>query len=557
MTFTREQFDEMKEAQLQKDILIPLFREMKYKGITLLQGNGEIGRDIVMYKPGDLEERVNYAVVAKAKRITGKAVGNSTAANVRFQIEQALANPYLDPVTGTTEEIHRCFVVTNKDIIPTTRQAIENVLRSNNINKIVKFIDGNELWGLVEKHLSERAVWNKLSEAKRVMDNADPNWRMTGRITAEGISLSPEPKDLKAALENPPQGSFRFRFPDTPEGQAKREEFDRYIKTGSELKITKEYIEQHDLPEFMKKFLAPILESDYQITTGTLPMPKDVIVVRIEFECDDGETISFDYVPLLKTKGGSEEITLTNQRQKVPWKFEIIHNFDSAQTQVKFNLQYDDVNVKRVLEGFLFLAAVAKGGTLKLEHWESGFGMSEGHVDKGVFPTPEPWWMLMLERLLFIQEKLRIPFVIPKDGVSFDEAKIIYETAHKLEFGRMEPSDITLNIERDGAKEILAWFESDKPYFARLIREDGVIEILGNQVRLGPIKVDILDGYLSQEALTDLRQRIESAAPKDSISIRFEASEERPIIVEYANWLPPKQETSEDNSPLTKEEVDT
>ncbi len=385
MTFTREQFDKMKEGQLQKDILIPIFREMKYKGITLLQGNGEIGRDIVMYKPGDLEERVNYAVVAKAKRITGKAVGNSTAANVRFQIEQALANPYLDPVTGTTEEIHRCFIITNKEIIPTARQAIENVLRSNNINKVVKFIGGDELWELVEKYLGERAVWNKLSEAKRVMDNADPNWRMTGRITAEGISLSPEPKDLKAALENPPQASLRFKFPDTPEGQAKREEFDRYVKTGSELKITKEYIEQHNLPEFMKKFLAPILESDYQITTGTLPSKKDVVVVRIEFECDDGETVSFDYIPLLKTKGGSEEITLTNEGQKVPWKFEIIHNFASPQTEVKFKLQYDDVNVKKVLEGFRFAAAVAKGGTFRIEHWESGFRMSEGNVNKREF----------------------------------------------------------------------------------------------------------------------------------------------------------------------------
>lgn len=551
MTFTREQFDKMKEAQLQKDILIPLFREMNYKGITLLQGNGELGKDIVMWKPGDLEERVNYAVVAKAKKITGKAAGNSTAANVRFQIEQAFANPYLDPVTGETEEIHRCFVVTNKEILPTTRQAIENILRANNINKIVKFINGNDLWDLVEKHLSERAVWNKLSEAKRVMDNADPDWRMTGRITAEGISLSPEPKDPEAAKQNPPQSSLRFRFPDTPEGRAKREEFDRYIKTGSELKITKEYIEQHEMPEFMKKFLAPILESNYEITTGTLPTLNDIMVVRIEFKCDDGETSSFEYIPLLKIQGGSEEITLSNVNQKVPWKFELIHNFETAETNVKFTLRYDNVNVKRVLEGVRFWAALAKGGKLKVEHWESGFQLSHGKISQGAFPAPPPLWMYMLERLLFIQEKLVKPFVIPKEGVSFQEAQVIYETAYKLEFGKMEPSDITLNIEREGAKDILNWFESGKPYFARLEQQDSIIEILGSVISLGPVRIEIHDGYLSEADLAALRQTIEAAAPEDAVNIRFESSEKRPIIVTYANWLPPEQ-TGENNSSSTE-----
>jgi hypothetical protein len=51
-----------KEDQLQKEVLVPLFNAMGFKDVTIHQGRSELGKDIVMWKPGDLGERVNYAV---------------------------------------------------------------------------------------------------------------------------------------------------------------------------------------------------------------------------------------------------------------------------------------------------------------------------------------------------------------------------------------------------------------------------------------------------------------------------------------------------------------
>src|SRR5688572_18035608 len=84
---TRTRLATMRENQLQQDVLKPLFAAMGFHDVEVHQGNTEVGKDLVMWKYGELGERENYAVVVKAKRITGKASGRSSAAEVRFQIE--------------------------------------------------------------------------------------------------------------------------------------------------------------------------------------------------------------------------------------------------------------------------------------------------------------------------------------------------------------------------------------------------------------------------------------------------------------------------------------
>src|SRR5689334_8394091 len=142
MSWTREQISKMKEVQLQKDILAPLFRAMGFKDVHINQGPNEIGKDIVMWRPGIFGERENYAVVVKAKKISGKAIGNSSAANVRFQIEQAFGEPFDDPVTTEKRSVERCFVVSSKEISGQAIRAIKGILRNNNLEKVTRFIGG-------------------------------------------------------------------------------------------------------------------------------------------------------------------------------------------------------------------------------------------------------------------------------------------------------------------------------------------------------------------------------------------------------------------------------
>jgi len=126
----------MKEKELQRDVLVPLFEAWGFRDVEVHQGTTEAGKDLVMWRPGDLRERLNYAVVVKAKPISGKAAGKSSAAEVRFQIEQAFSSEWYDSKTTKVQRADRCFVVCSKEIKKEAISAIQGVLNANNLDKV-------------------------------------------------------------------------------------------------------------------------------------------------------------------------------------------------------------------------------------------------------------------------------------------------------------------------------------------------------------------------------------------------------------------------------------
>ena len=85
----------MKEDELREQVLIPLFEAMGFRDVHHYHGGSqEKGKDIVMWKSGENRERVNYAVVAKAGKISGKASGSSSAGEALTQIQQCFNESY-------------------------------------------------------------------------------------------------------------------------------------------------------------------------------------------------------------------------------------------------------------------------------------------------------------------------------------------------------------------------------------------------------------------------------------------------------------------------------
>ena len=128
---TRTKLGMMKEKELQRDVLVPLFEAWGFHDVEVHQGTTEVGKDLVMWRSGDLGERLNYAVVVKAKPISGKAAGKSSAAEVRFQIEQAFSSEWHDSKTTQVQRADRCFVVCSKEIKKEAICAIQGVLNAN------------------------------------------------------------------------------------------------------------------------------------------------------------------------------------------------------------------------------------------------------------------------------------------------------------------------------------------------------------------------------------------------------------------------------------------
>lgn len=155
MALTKEQFLKMKEVTLQLEILVPLFKKMGFQDIHVHQGTSEHGKDIVMWKSGEFGERLNYAIVVKAKKVTGSVSSKSGASIVAAQINQCFGKTYLDHITTEEQRINRVYVVNSHPITKEAIEAIKGIIKNNIIDRATTFIDGNKLWEYIEKYIPE------------------------------------------------------------------------------------------------------------------------------------------------------------------------------------------------------------------------------------------------------------------------------------------------------------------------------------------------------------------------------------------------------------------
>jgi predicted NACHT family NTPase len=143
----------LSEDRLRKEVLIPLFRAMKFKDVIEYHGTAEKGKDIIYYTEDSFGDRSYTSVVVKKTTITGAVGKKGNAKEILFQIEQSFDEPYTD-VYGLKElVIDKCVVVTCKDIKNTAIESIRGKLKKSNLDKLLRFIDGNKLIELLDKHM--------------------------------------------------------------------------------------------------------------------------------------------------------------------------------------------------------------------------------------------------------------------------------------------------------------------------------------------------------------------------------------------------------------------
>src|SRR5207302_1001485 len=127
------------EASLRQEVLIPLLKAMAYQDVEEYHGPGELGMDIVCWKPGTGGKRENWAVVAKSVRMTGRAApGSGTVGEVQTQILQCLGGQFPDPRTSELQTVHKCLVVSGK---PSKREfiaALSPVLKAAKVARKVE-----------------------------------------------------------------------------------------------------------------------------------------------------------------------------------------------------------------------------------------------------------------------------------------------------------------------------------------------------------------------------------------------------------------------------------
>ena len=149
-----ELLEGLEEKQFRGIILIPLFKKMGMRYVIEYHGgSAKKGKDIIAYYDGPLGDRHYVAIVAKVGDIHGSVSKKGSAAEVLFQAEQALNEPYTDIYDLKEIRIDECWVATTGKIKNTAVESIRGKLAKSHLDKLVRFIDRQRLVELIATYL--------------------------------------------------------------------------------------------------------------------------------------------------------------------------------------------------------------------------------------------------------------------------------------------------------------------------------------------------------------------------------------------------------------------
>jgi len=412
----KEQIPDFNEGQLRTLVLLPLFRAMGFQDVDHYHGGPqEQGKDIVMWKPDDLGERVNYGVVVKAGRIRGTATGKGSGAEVAFQIQQCFGDPYIDPVTLEKRYIDVCFVVCPEVIAKEARNSIKSVVEGRGIRRQMRFIHGRKLYGLIDKYLPERTVITELEKIRKTLSSASPDYHVSFRGDKDATHFWLEPKHPSA---EPIEFSFNIDIPDTLEGQEMHKSLEKHFKTGTPVTIDKSFITGYDFPDFLKSILDPTGEGFEKLLIMPHPNPRPITFEAI-VRGQKGQESEIFPIELRIVQAGTEEITLNNEQQDGPWTFHLVLNKEQKKLTVRLDFKLGGVNVNRALECLNTLQILAGGAIIELKRYDTGFTLVDLPIEEGMFEPVSEWSMALTEKLVYIQSKTRVPLSIPDRDILY------------------------------------------------------------------------------------------------------------------------------------------
>jgi hypothetical protein len=535
---TRTKLATMKEKELQRDVLVPLFEAWGFRDVEVHQGTTEAGKDLVMWRLGDLGERLNYAVVVKAKPISGKAAGKSSAAEVRFQIEQAFSSEWYDSKTTQVQRADRCFVICSKEIKKEAISAIQGVLNASNLDKITRFIDGDELWDLVQQHTPERAVFAKLEELQQTLDAASPDYKLVAKTTGELIIEPKSPEKLPAQ----PLLRVIVDFPDTEEGKEAKEEYDQQLSTGEPAVIASPYLSRLEMADFLIPFVGQI--SPDQTKLVVLPLEIGPTGVELSIELADGSNIKLDLVEL-KGFRGNEILTLHNQHQSVPYKLKMVVDFKNKRIDWSFGIEHGVHNVKPKLDALRFWMALAAGGTLSISHRDTGLLIAKQSVIPGSIPLQDPILVEIFEKLTSIQLKTRQPINAPSK-FSRKVIEEIFSTFVKVDTGKglYRTDKITFPGNVQLASNLLKYLGNSETgnLFYNTMSEQ-TVRLFDTEINLGNAVFLMEKVSLDPHEAARLKSELAEAGSEATFEIPITIVDKL-IRVWYPKWLPEEQQRS-------------
>ncbi len=530
----------LSEIDFQNIVLIPLFRKMGFRDVTPFDGTSlERGKDIVMWKEDDFRQRRNYGVVVKARKITGNAEASNGAMNVVNQVRQMLKTTYLNPVNGEKEQIHQCIVACSKSISKTAMFSIEGELE-NNLSKLVTWINPEtNLFALIDEHLPQNSIFEQLANIQQKLDQTTE--KMPYRIVADTSNrLSFHVKDAKSYMEKPLTFKGRLEFDtETHKGRKALKAFQDHQERGVPVEIDGDFIKEFDLGDCVPDWLKPGIGKDSKLKFAQNPIPI-TMPIRVEVHTSDGEQEVLDQIDLQFIRGGTNEILLSNETQKVPWRFSLVSNNVNQTTRFSYDYNLNGFNVYQQFSAIKFMRALEKGGTFHIKNKVTGLDLPPQAIPemKDKFVTKN--LLTLVENLLIVQTKTDLTFSLPARDISSEEFDDVMVAMEILTNGTaLSPVEsVSIALEKSEAEKAFNSFKGGE--ITKVIYKSEKPEqmtIFDQVVELGTY-LFVADCYLDEEEIRRLRNKTVWKG-KAAIDLNFKLKE--PAVTTYfTDFLSPE-----------------
>ena len=516
---SREMIEGMKEAELRERVLIPLFTAMGFIDVKHYHGGaGEKGKDIIMARPDALGVLEYYAVVVLAERISGKAEGSrSTASKVFFQIRQSLSSRFVAPRSMDERRADRCWVVTSREA---KKEALESLVAAlGDDRRLVRVIDGDELWSLVEIHLKQNLIASKLQS-------------LHSALAAAGHGLIVKVESKSGIDVNPV-----FDFPNTPEGESAKAAYDEHLKSGAPVLIPAEYLSDiaiwSDLRPLITAFPGGVVALGPS-TTGV------TIACDVALEAPDGRIVTLRGLQLGLDYRGSESFTFSNRNQSVPWNVVVVGSTHSNAANLSIGFRLEGANVKQQFEALEFQRGLSSGGYITFTNLENGTTLLNGPIPPHSYPAPREEVMLVSRSLYKIQQRTGCLFTMPSE-ISQESLDAILTVAQIVETGELRyPGDVVLTV--PASRMLVEGMIGLGPdpnrhmFFAGI--EEKTWEVLGINIPLGRILMRFVGGAVQSDDIERLRSELADPSHDDLYELRYQIPPESEVIFNYERYLP-------------------
>lgn len=535
MLYTRDQIEAFSEDELSRKVLIPLFEHMGFTDVFYHHGGPlEQGKDIVMRRPDALHDVRNYAVVVKAKQITGAA---DSAGEVHTQIKQCFGSPFIDPRTHEKRSINTCLVVCSKSIKKEASNSLSSLLEIDPLIKAnTEVIDGDKLWIHIKKYLPHFALLDDVHNGLMALNSIDPNYSFVITADEMGTKLSVKGKGNKS---DPIKFGIKLQFPNTAEGKLKQEQFSEFLKHGTPIEIEKKYIQHLSFPPIMQRIINSNDDDDFILKFGPGKPINTPIATCLDFVSLGGEKCNLPYIELKCIFNSSDLFILTNDHQPVPIKIELIISKVGKECNFSFSFNADGITFLSYLDQLRLQKILSQGARITIYEFNSQLPIASFNAPFKCIPEISENLLDLVTKVAYIQKITGISINVPNRNFFLEtdipEIYDIYDIVHTGS-SVLFPESISAQVDEVTFSRIKMQCPNGNIPNLGLLQDNSERLLMDTIIPLGPVEVKCKLAYINYNDTKEIELVDEKGNKFKGYNFKFRPAEGHKIEIIHKKW---------------------